>query len=82
MTWFLSLSLSLNLSFLFPSSQGVDVALNDSTDEVMPFMSTAPRSFPADSAVKFKAGATMIDGLMTELCKSYNPFIKLNGGDT
>lgn len=23
---------------------------------------------------------TMIDGLMTELCKSFNPFIKLNRG--
>lgn len=36
--------------------------------------------FSAVSAVNFRRGVTVIDGLMTELCKSFNPFIKLNRG--
>lgn len=31
------------------------------------------------SSGRQQAAVTMIDGLMTELCKSFNPFIKLDG---
>lgn len=39
-----------------------------------------PQGFFCSQRHKFQAGVTMIDGLMTELCKSFNPFIKLNRG--
>lgn len=37
-----------------------------------------PRGFFSRWDRKYQAAVTMIDGLVTELCKSSNPFIKLN----
>lgn len=39
-----------------------------------------PRGFFPRWDRKYQAAVTMIDGLVTELCKSSNPFIKLNRG--
>lgn len=36
--------------------------------------------FPAVSAVNFRQGMTVIDDLMTELCKSFSPLKKLSRG--
>lgn len=41
-SWFQSLSLSF---FLIPIAQGVNVEVNDLTDEVILFTTTAPRPF-------------------------------------
>lgn len=59
---------------------GVDTEVKDLTNEVILIMTTAPQGFFCSQHHKYQEAMAVIDSLMTELCKSFNPFIRLNRG--